>query len=59
MATLDLFAASIVAVSSEVSTGVSGNPLENKTKVFRPGTLLKFLQRDRIARSMVRAPKLA
>ena len=59
MATLDLFAASIVAVSSEVNSGVRGNPLEKRTKVFRPGTVIKFLQRERMARSIVRAPKLA
>src|SRR5580704_12457939 len=59
MATLALLQASIVAVSSDSLSLVSGNPPENKTTIFRPGTPRRFLARLRMARSMLRAPKSA
>jgi hypothetical protein len=59
MATLALLQAAIVAVSSDSFSFVTGNPPENKTTIFRPGTLRRFFARLRIARSMLRAPKSA
>ena len=54
---LALLAASIVAVSSDCRSGVSGNPLENRIRVFRPGTLRRDFARLRIAINSLRAAK--
>jgi hypothetical protein len=59
MATLALLQASIVAVSSDSFSGLTGKPPENKTNILRPGTLRRFFAKLRIASSMVRAPKSA
>jgi hypothetical protein len=54
-----LLQASIVAVNSDWFSLVSGNPPEKSTTIFRPGTVLRFFARLRIASSMLRAPKSA
>ena len=52
-----LFSASIVAVSSDWRSAVSGNPPENSTKVLRPGTVRSILASPRMASRELRAPK--
>src|SRR6266851_3223077 len=59
METFALLQASIVAVSSESRSLVSGNPAEKRINIFRPGTARRFFARLRTASSMVRAPKSA
>ena len=59
IATLDLLHASIVAVTSEICSGVSLKPAVNITNVLRPGTGPRFLASVRKARIMSRAPKEA
>src|SRR5207248_11328315 len=59
MATLDLLQASIVAVSSDSFSGVSGKPPEKRIIILRPGILRRFFATLRTASSMVRAPKSA
>src|SRR5207249_10349094 len=59
MATLDLLHASIVAVSSDWFSLLSGKPPENRMTILRPGMLRRFFAKLRTASSMVRAPKSA
>jgi hypothetical protein len=59
MATFDLLQASIVAVSSDSFSTVSGNPPEKSTTILRPGMLRRFFARLLTAKSMLRAPKSA
>src|SRR5258707_9365778 len=58
-ATFDLLQASMVAVSSDWFSVVSGNPPENSTTIFRPGMARRFLAKLRTASNMLRAPKSA
>src|SRR5215472_11625460 len=59
MATFDLLQASIVAVSSDWFSGVSGKPPEKRIIILRPGMVRRFFARLRTASNMVRAPKSA
>jgi len=59
METFALLQASIVAVSSESRSVVSGKPAEKRISIFRPGTERRFFARLRTASNMVRAPKSA
>src|SRR5216684_2982150 len=59
MATLDLLQASMVAVSSDWFSSVSGKPPEKRIIILRPGMLRRFFAKLRTASSMLRAPKSA
>jgi hypothetical protein len=59
MATLALLQASIVAVSSDWLSVVSGKPDEKSTTILRPGTPRRFFARLRTDSSMLLAPKSA
>jgi hypothetical protein len=58
-ATFALLQASIVAVSSDWFSEVSGKPPEKRTTIFLPAMLRRFFARLRTASSMLRAPKSA
>src|ERR1700751_1669350 len=59
MATFDLLHVSMTAGSSDWYSTLKGKPEVNMTRVFRPGTVDRFLARLRRARSTVCTTKAA
>src|SRR5579872_2476820 len=57
MATFERLQISMVAVTSDICSGVTGKPEVSRTRILRPGTEDRFLARLRSDRIMSRAPK--